>query len=164
MPRQPGKDSTCSIARSVEAIGDPWSLLIVREALVSGASRFQEFREALGVAPNILSNRLTRLLEAGIFERTTYREPGSRPREAYHLTEAGRALNLVMGAYAEWGRTYRPKDGGTSPQFVDVGTGEALHLSFVTGAGRTAPPERLAARRTSDERLEESTATTPTAG
>jgi DNA-binding HxlR family transcriptional regulator len=153
MAKQLGKDSACSIARSLEIIGDAWSLLIVREAIVSGSTRFQEFKDALGVAPNILTTRLAKLVSDGVFERRSYQEPGSRSRDHYVLTERGRSLSLVVAALAEWGRTARPRTDGTSPVFTDSETGELAQLAFVTPSGRSTPPARLQARRTADDEL-----------
>jgi DNA-binding HxlR family transcriptional regulator len=145
-----GKDSTCSIARSIEVLGDSWTLLIVRDAMITGARRFQDFRDSLGVAPNILSKRLALLVEEGVFERRTYREPGSRPRDEYVLTEAGRSLSLVIGALSTWGRTRRPRQDGTSPEFTLDGSETTARLAFLTADGQEVAPERLIARRMPD--------------
>ncbi|MEV5499277.1 helix-turn-helix domain-containing protein [Nonomuraea fuscirosea] len=153
MAKTLGKESTCSIARSLEAVGDTWTLLIIREAMLTGATRFQEFREALGVAPNILSKRLEKIVEDGLMERRTYREPGSRPRDEYVLTESGRALTLVIGALADWGRVYRPRQDGTSPCFAGEKTGGIARLGFVTADGDFAQPAELVAQRTPDAQL-----------
>lgn len=150
MTKTLGKDSTCSIARSLEVLGDSWTLLIVREAMIAGATRFQEFCESLGVAPNILSKRLALLVEEGVFERRTYREPGSRPRDEYVLTEAGRSLSLLIGALSVWGRRYRPRQDGTSPEFTLEGAETTARLAFLTAEGEEVAPEQLIARRTPD--------------
>jgi DNA-binding HxlR family transcriptional regulator len=151
MAKTLGKDSTCSIARSLEVLRDSWTVLIVREAMVAGATRFQEFRDALGIAPNILSARLSSLVQEGILERRTYQEPHERPRDEYVLTEAGRALSVVIAALATWGRTHRPKPEGTSPRFtVDDSTGP-VDLAFVAADGRQVRPETLIARRAPDD-------------
>jgi DNA-binding HxlR family transcriptional regulator len=90
----------CSIARSLEVIGDRWTLLIVRD-LVLGVSRFDEFLESLGVASNVLADRLNRLVDEGIAERVPYSE---RPeRYEYRLTAKGRELGLVLLALMQWG-------------------------------------------------------------
>jgi DNA-binding HxlR family transcriptional regulator len=90
----------CSIARSLEVVGDRWTLLIVRD-LVLGLSRFDEFLGSLGVASNVLTDRLNRLVDEGIVERVRYRE---RPeRFEYRLTEKGRELGLVLLALMQWG-------------------------------------------------------------
>ncbi|WP_030186212.1 winged helix-turn-helix transcriptional regulator [Streptomyces sp. NRRL S-813] len=153
MTKTLGKDSTCSIARSLEVLGDTWTLLIIREAVVAHSSRFQEFREALGIAPNILAKRLALLVEEGLMERRTYREPGERSRDEYVLTEAGRSLTVIMGALAAWGRRYRPRPDSTSPRFTLEDSGKAVQLAFVTEDGDRVPPGKLTARRTADARL-----------
>jgi DNA-binding HxlR family transcriptional regulator len=98
----------CSIARSLEVIGDRWTLLIVRDAL-RGVRRFDDFRGRLGVAHNVLSDRLSRLTEAGVFERRRYQE---RPdRYEYHVTEQGRDLWPVLMSLLFWGDRYLALDG-----------------------------------------------------
>jgi DNA-binding HxlR family transcriptional regulator len=90
----------CSIASSLELIGDRWTLLIVRD-LVLGLSRFDEFLESLGVASNVLTDRLNRLVDEGIAERVRYNK---RPeRFEYRLTAKGRELGLVLLALMQWG-------------------------------------------------------------
>jgi DNA-binding HxlR family transcriptional regulator len=90
----------CSIARSLELVGDRWTLLIVRD-LVLGLKRFDELQSSLGVASNVLTDRLTRLTDEGIIERVRYSE---RPeRFEYRLTEKGRELRLVLLALMQWG-------------------------------------------------------------
>jgi DNA-binding HxlR family transcriptional regulator len=90
----------CSIASSLELIGDRWTLLIVRD-LVLGLSRFDEFLESLGVASNVLTDRLNRLVDEGIAERVRYNE---RPeRFEYRLTPKGSELGLVLLALMQWG-------------------------------------------------------------
>jgi DNA-binding HxlR family transcriptional regulator len=151
MARTLGKDSTCSIARSLDVLRDTWTLLIVREAMVAGATRFHEFRDALGIAPNILSRRLSFLVDEGILERRTYQEPQERARDEYVLTEAGRSLSLVIAALAEWGRAYRPRPDGTSPEFtIDDSTGP-VQLAFLAADGQQVRPEILSARRAPDD-------------
>jgi DNA-binding HxlR family transcriptional regulator len=153
MPKVLGRDSTCSIARSLGVIGDNWSLLIIREAMVAGSTRFQEFRDALGVAPNVLTKRLEYLVGEGLMERRTYREPGARAREEYVLTEAGRSLSVVIAALAVWGRTYRPRPDGTSPSFMVEDSGAIAQLAFVGADGEELPPGGLLAQRTADNAL-----------
>ena len=148
-----GKDATCSIARSLDVVGDSWTLLIVREALITGATRFQDFRENLGIASNILTARLAALVDQGLMERRTYRETGSRPRDEYVLTEAGRSLSLVIAALSDWGRTYRPRPDGTSPQFSAGESGEPARLAFITADGEPASPAAVVAQRRPDAAL-----------
>jgi DNA-binding HxlR family transcriptional regulator len=90
----------CSVARTLEIVGERWTWLIVRDAFL-GLTRFAEFRASLGIAPNVLSDRLGRLVEEGILERTRYSE---RPeRYAYELTEKGQDLFVALNALREWG-------------------------------------------------------------
>jgi DNA-binding HxlR family transcriptional regulator len=90
----------CSIARALELVGDRWTLLIVRD-LIFGLSRFDELQESLGVASNVLTDRLTRLVDDKIVERVRYSE---RPeRFEYRLTAKGRELGLVLLALMQWG-------------------------------------------------------------
>src|ERR1700749_1051209 len=95
-------DSPCSIARSLGVLGERWTLLILREAWL-GTDRFSQFREALGVAADVLSQRLSTLVEHGVMEKVPYQEPGERARASYRLTPAGEELMVVLGALQQWG-------------------------------------------------------------
>jgi DNA-binding HxlR family transcriptional regulator len=90
----------CSIARALELVGERWTLLIIRDAFL-GVRRFDEFQSSLGVAPNILTDRLNRLVGEGIMERTAYSE--RPPRFEYRLTEKGRELAVPVLALMQWG-------------------------------------------------------------
>jgi len=93
----------CSIAQALEIVGERWTLLIVRDAFL-GLSRFDQFQESLGIARNVLTDRLNRLVEEGILERVRYSE---RPeRYEYRLTEKGRELRLALAGLRQWGDTY----------------------------------------------------------
>jgi len=96
-------DQNCSIARALEIVGERWTLLIIRDAFL-GRRRFEQFQESLGIARNVLTDRLTRLVEEGIFERVRYQE---RPvRFEYKLTRKGRDLNVALTALRQWGDEY----------------------------------------------------------
>jgi DNA-binding HxlR family transcriptional regulator len=100
---------TCSIARALEVVGERWTLLVLREALF-GKNRFDEFREALGIAPNVLTIRLERLTEEGLLKRVRYRE---RPeRFAYHLTPKGQELAPILLLLMKWGDRHYPEPDG----------------------------------------------------
>lgn len=100
MLRRDYDGQVCSIARSLELVGDRWTLLVVRD-LILGLSRFDEFLASLGIASNVLTDRLTRLTDEGIVERVRYNE---RPeRFEYRLTVKGRELGLVLLALLQWG-------------------------------------------------------------
>ena len=90
----------CSIARALELVGERWTLLIIRDAFL-GRRRFDEFQKSLGVARNVLTERLNRLVEEGILERTAYSE--RPPRSEYRLTEKGRDLAIPLLALMQWG-------------------------------------------------------------
>jgi DNA-binding HxlR family transcriptional regulator len=90
----------CSIARTLEIVGERWTLLIVRDAFL-GLCRFDEFQESLGIARNVLADRLSRLVEEGILEKVRYSE---RPeRFEYRLTRKGRDLNIALAGLRQWG-------------------------------------------------------------
>src|SRR5215472_2264651 len=93
----------CSIARALEIVGERWTLLIVRDAL-AGTRRFDEFQESLGIARNILADRLSRLVEERIFERVRYSQ--RRDRFEYRLTAKGRDLTVALTGLMQWGDKY----------------------------------------------------------
>lgn len=93
----------CSVARSLEVVGERWTLLIIRDAFL-GLRRFEQFQENLGIARNVLTDRLNRLVEEGILERVRYSE---RPaRYEYRLTQKGRDLNIALAGLRQWGDRY----------------------------------------------------------
>jgi DNA-binding HxlR family transcriptional regulator len=137
----------CSIARALEIVGERWTLLIVRDAFL-GRRRFDEFQESLGIARNVLADRLARLVEEGVLERVRYSE---RPeRYEYHLTRKGKDLQLALAGLRQWGDKYesekpptllrRKSDGAPVvaafvPKGVDVLRYEDVEI--VPGPGRT---------------------------
>ncbi len=93
----------CSIARALEVVGERWSLLIIRDAFL-GLRRFEQFQESLGIARNVLTDRLNRLVEEGILDRVRYSE---RPeRFEYRLTPKGRGLQIALVGLRQWGDEY----------------------------------------------------------
>jgi DNA-binding HxlR family transcriptional regulator len=93
----------CSIARSLEIVGERWTLLIVRD-LFLGLRRFDELQESLGIARNVLTDRLNRLVDEGVVERVPYSE--RPPRHEYRLTDKGRDLNITLAGLRQWGDRY----------------------------------------------------------
>ncbi|MEU4702652.1 winged helix-turn-helix transcriptional regulator [Nonomuraea dietziae] len=95
------ESQACSIARSLEVIGERWSPLIIRDALFAGATRFSDFQRNLGIATNILKARLDGFVEAGIMRRHRYSEQPELYE--YVVTDKGRALAPALVALSEWG-------------------------------------------------------------
>ena len=133
----------CSIARTLGVVGERWTLLILREAFL-GASRFAEFRERLGVAPDVLSDRLATLVEFGVMSREPYREPGARSRFAYRLTPAGHELRLVLSALQQWGDEYLPRPEGPTMLRRIRGTDCPVRVGYLDDEGREVQPADLA--------------------
>jgi DNA-binding HxlR family transcriptional regulator len=95
----------CPIARTLDIIGERWTILILRDLVVGGARKFQDFERSLaGISPNTLSARLKRLEDAGIIERRFYEQ--HPPRAEYMLTDKGRELRRVLKALLDWGLRY----------------------------------------------------------
>jgi DNA-binding HxlR family transcriptional regulator len=99
----------CSAARALEWVGERWTLLIVRDAMFAGATRFSDFHRGLGIATNILTSRLDGLVQAGIMERSDYSQ--NPELHEYLLTEKGRGLAPVLLALTEWGDRWAAPDG-----------------------------------------------------
>jgi DNA-binding HxlR family transcriptional regulator len=108
----------CSIAAALETVGERWSFLILRGAF-NGLHHFEEFQSTLGIARNILSNRLGRLVERGILEREP--DPTDRRRVAYRLTDKGLDLLPVLLSLRQWGETWVSAT-PSNPVLVDKAT------------------------------------------
>ena len=124
--------SGCPIARSLDAIGDWWSLLIIRDALL-GRRRFGEFQKSLGLAKNILTVRLRALVERGILELAPASD-GSAYRE-YALTQKGRELFPVIVALRQWGEGYLFSRGEKRLQVLDKRTGKPFRVQVHNAKG-----------------------------
>jgi DNA-binding HxlR family transcriptional regulator len=139
MKRKSLAHSPCPVARSLDSIGEWWSLLIVRDALL-GKRRFGEFQQSLGAARNILAARLKKLVACGILEQVP--APGGARRE-YVLTDSGRELGMVLLALRLWGAKwlFGPHE---REVLVDRASGEAIGLELRTKEGRRVRPADLA--------------------
>ncbi|WP_436771338.1 winged helix-turn-helix transcriptional regulator [Yinghuangia sp. YIM S09857] len=138
-------DAACPVARSVDAIGDWWSLLIVRDAF-DGSRRFGEFQRSLGVAKNILTARLRTLVASGVLE-TVPASDGSAYRE-YVLTARGRALFPVVVALRQWGEDNCFSPGEEHSELVDREHGERLRpLEVLAADGRRVDPDDTIVRK-----------------
>jgi DNA-binding HxlR family transcriptional regulator len=132
MPDGRPQDRSSAVARSLSVVGERWALLIIREALY-GVTRFETFRVNLGIAPDVLAARLATFVEHGIMTREAYRQPGRRAYSEYLLTEAGRDLQLVVGALQQWGDDHMPRPEGPSVARRSRITGERVRVGFVDG-------------------------------
>jgi DNA-binding HxlR family transcriptional regulator len=128
----------CPVARSLDAIGDWWSLLIVRDAFF-GRRRFGEFQRSLGAARNILAARLRKLVAHGVLEAVP--APGRGAYREYVLTEKGRGLFLVLVALRQWGERHLCGPEGTKTRLVDRRTGQPVRpLELTSRDGRVLGP------------------------
>jgi DNA-binding HxlR family transcriptional regulator len=117
-PRRGDARGPCPIGRAIDVLGDRWTLLVLRNATV-GMSRFDEFKADLGIADNILSDRLRQLVEHGLLAKRPYRAGGGgRTRSEYRLTEAGAAILPVLHALQDWGSTHTGPAEPTAPMQV----------------------------------------------
>ena len=109
MRRTSFADMACSLARTLEVVGEWWTLLVLRD-LFSGLSRFEDIRANLGVATNVLTARLTTLVEHGLLDRRAYQD--HPPRYEYVLTDKGRDLFPAITALIRWGDRWEADDAG----------------------------------------------------
>ncbi len=140
----------CPIARSLDRIGEWWSLLILRDAF-HGLTRFDQFQRSLGIAPNMLTRRLNGLVESGLLERRRYSE--RPPRDEYILTPMGRDLRPVLWSLITWGNKHLAPE-GTAVMVVDTATGELAEpmlVDRVSGKPMAAPAFRAVAGPAADE-------------
>ncbi len=143
MQRKSFVDMQCPIARSLERVGEWWSILILRDAFL-GLKRFDDFQDSLGIAPNMLTRRLKALVESGLLARQPYQQ---RPtRYEYVLTDRGRDFRPVLWALLSWGnRHFAPE--GASVQIIDSQTGDVADPVLIdrrTGKPLATPQFRSA--------------------
>jgi DNA-binding HxlR family transcriptional regulator len=151
MQRKSFGNMQCPIARSLERVGEWWSILILRDAF-QGLTRFDQFQKSLDIAPNMLTRRLTALVDSGLLERRQYSE--RPPRDDYVLTERGRDFRPVLLALLAWGNKHFAPE-GASVVLVDGETGrlaDPIMVDRSTGRLLTEPAFRSAAGPAADER------------
>jgi DNA-binding HxlR family transcriptional regulator len=128
------ESGNCSVARSVEVLGDRWTVLVLRDVF-NGVRRFDDLARHLGIARDVLTKRLAALVDEGILNRVPYRDPGSRTRYEYRLTQAGWDLRPVLIALIEWGDRYRAGNDGPPVVVVHEECGTAVHVALECADG-----------------------------
>ena len=132
----------CSLAQTLNIIGERWTLLILRDAFL-GAKRFGQFQRSLGIAKNILSARLTMLLEEGILER---RESSEGAHTEYVLTQCGLELQPVLLSMTHWGDKHRPNAEGDRLIFTDRVSGKPIRrMGVISEDGRILKAREVSA-------------------
>jgi DNA-binding HxlR family transcriptional regulator len=148
MPVKPPTKSPCPIARSLDAVGGWWTMLILRDAFY-GLSRFDEFEKSLGIAPTMLTRRLGELVEAGLLDRHQYSD--KPPRYEYGLTDRGQDFWPVLVTLLDWGNKHFAPEGPSlvlvnretgkrvAPALTDARSGERItSQQHMMGAGPVA--------------------------
>lgn len=138
MPYRPFEGQNCSIARALAVVGERWTLLILREALL-GRRRFEDLRRRTGVATNILSDRLDTLVEHGVLDRSADGE--------YAPTAKGRELSPVLVTLMEWGDRHMAEPAGPPRVYVHTACGHDTHpVLHCSHCGEPTPPGELRVR------------------
>ncbi len=123
-------DSTrCSVARAAGVVGDAWTVLVLRD-LFNGIRRFDDLTAHLGIARNVLTRRLGTLVAEGIVVKVPYRDPGSRERHEYRLTEAGKDLRPIILAMLAWGDVHRADGFGPPMRVEHADCGSPVHIEL----------------------------------
>jgi DNA-binding HxlR family transcriptional regulator len=149
MKRKSFRDMNCSVAQALEVVGDPWTLLVVRDVMF-GFRRFNDLQERLGIARNTLADRLAILVDEGVLERIAYQD--NPERFEYRLTDKGAALSPVIITLMQWGDAWsdlseppvhlveRSTGRTIDPVLVDRATGERLDRLRVRVVGADVRP------------------------
>ncbi|MGA0568414.1 winged helix-turn-helix transcriptional regulator [Rathayibacter sp. KR2-224] len=132
----------CGIARSLDVLGEKWTLLVVRDVRL-GFTRFRDIRERLGITPDVLADRLAKLVDLGVLERQAYRDDGARTRDEYVLTASGEELAPVLAALQAWGNRHLPNGMEPASRYVAADTREPLHIAFVDSNGCERDLDRI---------------------
>jgi DNA-binding HxlR family transcriptional regulator len=121
--------SNCSISRTLDVVGEKWTILILREAWY-GVSRFADFEQILKCPRNLLSERLRKLVEEGVLSTEPYQSPGTRRRLEYVLTPKGKRLMPALIAMLEWGDEYTADPEGPAMYVNHRGCGHHVHIEL----------------------------------
>jgi DNA-binding HxlR family transcriptional regulator len=134
MERTSYQASNCSIGRTLQVVGEKWTLLILRESFY-GATRFEQFHNVLNCPRNLLSERLAKLVDEGILERSEYRDPGRRARNEYRMTDKGRELVPILLALREWGDRHKADPEGPPVLARHTACGKELRVTLTCESG-----------------------------
>lgn len=126
--------TACSIGRTLDLVGEKWTLLILRECM-NGVRRFDVLRERLGAPRGVLAARLAGLVERGLLERSPYREDGQRARYEYRLTAMGQDLRPVLVALMQYGDRHLADPAGPPVELRHRGCGSAVGVGLVCDDG-----------------------------
>ena len=144
MKRKSLQGAACPVARTLDLIGDWWSLLIIRDAL-DGIRRFSDFQKNLDIAKNMLSARLKGLVEQGILQTVPAADGGAH--KEYVLTERGKALQTVIVALSQWGGEFMYAPGEPGSVMVDAQNRQPLRkLELMAEDGRVLAPQDVSTR------------------
>jgi DNA-binding HxlR family transcriptional regulator len=136
----------CPIGRAMEILGERWTVVVLREVF-NGIRRFDDMRVRTAIPRQVLSNRLAKLVDHGILRRTPYREPGSRQREEYRLTEKGFDLYPLLIAVRDWGDKYLVGAEGSPLTIAHRDCGAEVHTEVRCASGHTLASPRDAVPR-----------------
>ncbi|MGW6414909.1 winged helix-turn-helix transcriptional regulator [Streptomyces sp. NPDC055055] len=117
----------CPVRRTLDVVGEKWTLLILRDAF-NGVRRYDEFRRHLGLSEAVLADRLRKLVAAGVLRAEPYREPGFRTRDEYRLTRKGVDLWPVLLALKQWGDSHAPEPEGPVLDISHTGCGAPVRV------------------------------------
>ncbi|MBB2912649.1 DNA-binding HxlR family transcriptional regulator [Streptosporangium becharense] len=130
----PFRVDNCSIERALGVVGEKWTFLVLREAF-AGVRRFADMQAATGAPRQVLSARLTRLVDEGLLRKVPYREPGQRQRDEYRLTQMGVDLYPALVALMHWGDRYLSDREGPPVHLTHRGCGALIEQRFRCAAG-----------------------------
>lgn len=134
----------CSITGTLSAIGDAWSVLVLRE-LFYGVRRFNDIQQDLGISRSVLTERLARLVEIGVARTEPYQEPGDRLRQQYRLTRKGVRLLPVLVGLMEWGDEFL-SNGDPPVVLEERESGERVRLELRSTSGALVAPHQIVTR------------------
>jgi len=126
--------ANCNIASALAVVGEKWTFLVLREAF-NGVRRFDDMQRRTGAPRQVLSSRLSQLVDEGILRKAPYQEAGQRPRLEYRLTEKGLDLYPVIAALLAWGDKHAAAPGGPAVELTHRDCGEPVFLQLTCARG-----------------------------